>query len=315
MMDKKEKVYIVILNWNNAKDTIDCIKSLEKDDYPNYKVLIIDNASTDDSVKKIKEVCPNYKFILNKKNYGFAKGFNIGLKEAVRRGAAFVVALNNDVFVEKNFLAPLVKRAESDSKIGIIGPKVLDTRGKINSIGVKINFNNGEFPGIGSGEEDRGQFNQAKEVKAVGGCCLFIKSDLIKKIGGIPEDYFFYYEETDFCMRVRRAGFKIFVEPNSVVKHRIGGSSNPQVSSFSRYYMVRNSLIFMHKYAPRTKWIKFIVWATCKNMFYALKFFLISLFKKEGRRERNWSRAYFWGYLDFLRSRKGKAEYNWLAVK
>jgi hypothetical protein len=314
-MPDKKKVYVIVLNWNNAKDTIKCLKALKKDDYPNYKVLLVDNASTDDSVKKIKKIFPNYEFILNKKNYGFAKGFNIGLKEGIKRGAAYVVALNNDVFVEKNFLAPLVSLAETDPKIGLAGPKVLDTQGKINSIGVEVNLDKGVFPGIGSGEKDHGQFNKVKEVKAIGGCCLFIKSDLMKKIGGIPEDYFFYYEETDFCMKTRKAGFKIFVEPNSVVRHRIGGSSNPEEGTFSKYYMIRNRLIFMHKYAPRASWVKFIVRVTCKNTYYVLKFFLISLFKKEGKRERNWSRAHFWGYLDFLRSKKGRAEYNWLTNK
>src|SRR3989339_346256 len=120
----KPLVYILILNWNGKEDTLECLSSLKKIDYPNYKTIVIDNGSTDDSVKIINKKYPKIKIIENKKNLGYAEGNNVGIRYALKNKADYVLILNNDTIVDKKFLTELVKVGESNEKVGIVGPNV-----------------------------------------------------------------------------------------------------------------------------------------------------------------------------------------------
>ena len=312
-MSQKKFVYITILNWNGADDTIECLNSLEEDHYPNRKTLVIDNASTDDSVEKIRRAFPGVEIIKNEKNEGFARGFNLGIKKCLERGADYILPLSNDVNISGDFLEPLVQRFLSDKKIGIVSPKILSPDGTINALGVHIDYRRGHFPAIGRGTENKAI--KPQELEAMAGSCFLVSKELFNKIGLIPEDYFFYFEETDLCLRTRRAGYKIYLEPKSVVCHKGGASSNPEVSSFSRYYFTRNNLIMMKKFAPKKHWKRFML----SNSLFISKKIISStagiVFKGDAPRRLSWTKAYFWGYIDFWRGKKGQAKYPWLTVK
>lgn len=313
MLKEKKLVYIAILNWNGANDTIECLSALKKDRYPNRKTLVIDNASSDDSVEKIRRSFPEVEILENEKNEGFARGFNLGIKKCLDREADYVLVLNNDVNTSGDFLEPLVQRFLSDKKIGIVSPKILSPDGTINALGVRVDYRRGNFPAIGRGAENKEI--KPQELEAMAGSCFLVSKELFGKIGLIPEDYFFYFEETDLCLRTRRAGYKIYLEPKSTVIHKGGASSNPEVSSFSRYYFTRNNLIMMKKFAPKKHWKRFML---ANSLFVSKKIITSTaaiVFRGDAPRRLNWSKAYFWGYIDFWRGKKGRAKYPWLSVK
>jgi len=305
------RVSIIILNWNGWKDTIECLESLYRIDYPNYDVIVVDNGSQDDSIQKIKEYAkgkievnskffkynPNNKpikvfevneneakqgkfnrplyekfdvdrrmiLIKNKKNYGFTGGNNIGMKFALSvLNPDYVLLLNNDTVVEKDFLKELVKVAESDEKIGIVGPKIYyyDYNGRsdiIQSAGAKINLRTGANHIIGRYEIDVGQYDEAKEVDYVSGACLLVKSGVLKKVGLLDPEYFTYWEETDLCMRVKKAGYKILYAPQAKIWHKESVSWKKS-KPVRIYYLNRNKFLFIRKHTTQKQFIAFLIY-------------------------------------------------------
>ena len=116
------KVSIIVLNWNNYNDSAECLESLNNIDFPNCEIILVDNASEDGSAERLKMNYPNISLIKNHDNYGYAKGNNVGIKQALKNGADYVLLLNNDTVVDQHFLTPLVMDAEADNGIGIVGP-------------------------------------------------------------------------------------------------------------------------------------------------------------------------------------------------
>jgi hypothetical protein len=242
-------VYIIILNWNGYKDTIECLKSLLKIDYKNYKIILIDNASTNDSVKEIKSKFPNIKLLENLKNLGFSGGCNVGIRYALKHDADYILLLNNDTVVSKNFLSELVSVGETDEKIGILSPFIYlaDKPEVIWSSGLNFNFRN-SWPFIDKNKSkiDRGQFKNNRKVEFLTGCSMLIKKSVIDKIGLYKEEYFLYIEDMDYSLMAVKNDFSLYAIPSSKVWHKIGKSSDLIGKENVRYYFIRN-LIFFYK--------------------------------------------------------------------
>ena len=258
-MRKYPSVSIIILNWNGKKLLKDCLSSLFKlTDYPNYKVIVVDNGSTDGSVEYVKKHFPKADILALDKNYGFSKGNNEGIKYALKKyNPDYILLLNNDTeIIQKDWLTRMVEVAESDKKIGIVGCKLVYPDGRIQHAGVDV-FSLTHY---GWGEEDKGQWDEIKEVLAISGACFFIKRSLIKKIGLLDEIYSPYWgEETDFCMRAIRAGFKIVYVGHSTLIHREGFSIK-KVSDIKRFLITqRNELTFFLRYFPFSFFLKSIL--------------------------------------------------------
>jgi GT2 family glycosyltransferase len=204
----------------------------------------------------------NYHFILIKssENHGFAEGNNIGIRFALDYlDPDYILLLNNDTVVDVNFLDGMVKLAETDEKIGILGPKVYyyDKPDVINSAGVKMNWRLGIGKNIGIKEVDNGQFEDILELDSLIGACLLIKSSVFKKIGLMDGKFFLLLEETDFCFRARINDFKIIFFPKSKIYHKEGfsGKLNPA----SLYYRSRNRLFLIRKHQPVNKTIIYTI--------------------------------------------------------
>ena len=244
--EENPKVYIVILNWNNYQDTKECIESLEHVTYLNKEILIIDNGSTDGSDCKLKEKFPQHKIILNKKNLGFSAGCNVGIKYALEKNSDYVLLLNNDTIVDKNFLSELVKGISSDTKIGLIGGKIyyFDNRNKIWSAGGGIKRFTKKTYHFGDGKFDNKKFNVKRQVDFLSGCCLLVKRDVFETIGLLDPDYFMYYEDVDFCLRAKGKAYRIVYLPESVLWHKAGNSSS---KSFIDYYRMKNYFLLLKK--------------------------------------------------------------------
>ncbi|MHC2995246.1 MAG: glycosyltransferase family 2 protein [Candidatus Atribacteria bacterium] len=251
-------VYIVILNWNGWQDTAVCVESLLKISYPNYKILIVDNGSTDDSVKMLSEKFPNVEILQTGENLGYAGGNNRGIEKALANGAEYVFVLNNDTKVDKNFLHPLVDAMEEDKQIGITSGTVynFDPPHTIQYVGGYFNLYKGTSHAFAKNTIDRGQFNTSKEVSLPCGAAMLIRADILYKIGMINEMFFLFYEEVALSMMVKSAGYKITFTPGSKIYHKIGASGRKKYAQVS-YYTIRNRIWIERMYATKLQYFVF----------------------------------------------------------
>ncbi len=239
-------VSIVTVNYNHSETTIELLQSLSKVRYPNLEVIVVDNASPDDSPIRIKEALPNVILIENPINYGFAAGNNFGIMRA--RGK-YVLLLNNDTIVDENFLEPLVLKLEENPNIGAVSPKIrfyydpnlIQYAGftPINEITTR-NF------ALGYREYDKGQYNEDKATAYAHGAAMMVPMEVIKKVGMMSYTFFLYYEEADWCARIKRAGFEIHYVHNSLVFHKESVSTGKE-SPMKIYYQNRNRIVFMRR--------------------------------------------------------------------
>jgi len=258
-------ISIIILNWNGWKDSIKCLESLYQINYSNFNIILVDNASKDDSVKIIKDYAENKKLTLieNEKNYGFAEGNNIGIRYALKHlNPEYILLLNNDTIVNKDFLKELIKAGEKDMFIGILGPKIYhyDRPDIIWSAGCKISWKFARGIQIGTGEIDKGQYDEPKEVEYVSGSAFLIKKAVIDKIGLMDKNYFLYFEESDWTLRANRAGYKSLYVPASKVWHKVSQSGGGISKPTGLYYITRNRWIFMKKWANLSDYLIFIMY-------------------------------------------------------
>lgn len=292
------KVFIIILNWNNWSDTLECLESLKNNDYPNEQVVIIDNGSK----KKPQAPDSEIKIIYNKENLGFAGGNNVGIKYALEKGADYILLLNNDTLVKQDFLTKLVEAGESNKDFGLLGPKIYfaGQKEKIWFAGGQVNwlYNKGIMKGYN--EIDKGQYDlpAIQETEYITGCCLLIKRATIEKIGLMPEDYFLYYEDTDWSLAAQGVGFKCVFVPRAKIWHK-GSKSSIEGSPSYIYYHIRNGLILAQRFAPW--YVKLLVHL---NVGWRIKKQIIKLifFPKK----RTWAKYILLGIKDFYSGKRGK---------
>lgn len=224
---KCPKVSIIIVNWNGKEYLGACLTSVLDQTYPNYDVILVDNGSTDDSIEFVSEKYPEVKTIKLDKNHGFAKGNNIGIKEALKdeKNEKYIALLNNDTNVDKNWLSELVKAAETEnSKVGIYASKILKMdKLTIDSTGHVFKF--GMIVDRGHNKIDREQYDDKLDV--IGACaaaCLY-KREMLGEIGLFDESFFAYFEDADLSWRAYKNRWKARYVPTSVVYHKGGGTS------------------------------------------------------------------------------------------
>ena len=264
-------VYIILVNYNGYKDTIECVNSLKKISYKNYKIVVVDNASSDNSVEILMEELSNCMIIESKKNIGFAGGNNLGIKYALNHNADYIMLLNNDTIVESQFLNDMINSFNVNNKIGIVGCKIMYYPEK-NIIwygGGYIDWFKFIGTHYGMGQVDKGQYDNEKEIDFMTGCCMLIKREVFRKVGLLSEDYFMYFEDVDFCVKVKNAGFVIWYNSEAVIYHKVGLSSGGEESSFSIEWCTRNRLLFMDKYKNNVNKFSLIL---SKIFFYGTRF-------------------------------------------
>lgn len=255
------KVAIIILNWNGKEDTIECLESLHEITYPNYQILLVDNGSTDGSVKCFMERYPEIEIVENGKNLGFAEGNNVGIRRALERGVDYVLLLNNDTIVKPDFLDEMIELGKNDHSVGIIGPTVynfndLKNPNAVGCIGFRFNF------WLGGNPINVKDSSKSQKIDMLSGCCMLIKTEVLKRVGLLDTIYFFGWEDADFCFKVRNFGYKITPAKKGIIWHKIGASyggyyaDNPNVLTNG----IKNQLIFIDRYANVFQKIIFIIY-------------------------------------------------------
>jgi GT2 family glycosyltransferase len=242
----KPLVSIITVNFNQTEVTISLLKSLREITYKNIEVFVVDNASKENPYLKIKELFPEVKVILSKVNLGFAGGNNLAIEQAKGK---YMMFLNNDTEVKPDFLEPLVEVMEKDNHVGICSSKLIfytqpDTiqfAGSSPLHPIKI-----QSFAVGYGQKDSEKYSQTVETALAHGAAMLVRSEAISKAGKMPEEYFLYYEEIDWCERIKKEGFKIMFVPDSVVLHKESISIGKQ-SFIQVFYKTRNRILLARK--------------------------------------------------------------------
>jgi len=225
-------VYIIVLNWNGKDLTLDCLKSLIKVQYDNYKILVVDNGSIDDSVSAIKLRYPNIDILRIDSNIGYAAGNNAGFKHVKKVNPKYIIFLNNDTIVDENFIEPLVNPLIKNSNIGQTAPKIFYAidKNRIWYAGGKVNLWLGQIYHIGIRKKDSIKYSESQSIDYATGCCFCMSYQDFEEIGGFDEAFQMYGEDVDLSLRIRSYGKKILYAPNSIVWHEvsatIGGNLN-----------------------------------------------------------------------------------------
>jgi GT2 family glycosyltransferase len=296
-------VCTVVLNWNRREDTLDCLASLERMDYTNHEVIVVDNASGDGSAEAIAAAHPAVDVIQTGSNLGYAEGNNVGLREAMERGAEYVLVLNNDTVAESQMLTHLVAALEADEGIGAAGPTIYfhEAPDTIWSAGGRFDWRRGKPVLRGLRERDTGQFALVSEVDYLPGSAILMRRDTLAQVGGFESRYFMYYEDNDWCFRAGRRGFSVVHVPEARLWHKI--SLTRQFSApYISYYHARNRLLFLRTAgAGLGTWTRVLVFDLFRSL---ASWTLLRRHRgKRAQRDALWS-----GMWDYWRGRFGPYE-------
>ncbi len=297
--DDTPLVFVIVLHWQGSHYTRACLASLRALSYPNFKVLLVDNGSPDGSGKSIASQFPEVAFLATGENLGFSGGCNAGIKFCLDAGAEWIWLLNNDTRVDRDSLTTLMKVAQASPDAGALGGVVLSGGGD-------------EFAASGPGEIDfmraktyLRQLNSAgaESVKCqwLSGSNLLLRSKALKRTGLFDERYFLYFEDTDLCHRLTRAGWSCLLVPGARVEHAGGASTQGERSYWRAYYYTRNRLVFFLDHAGLLARLP----ALFSIAGHLVRHAIVLPFR--GQAGRNQLRAEMLGLKDYLCRRFGKA--------
>ena len=295
---KQPLIISVILNTNRRDDTLACLESLMLTRYPNMQTIVLDNNSADGSVAAIRNQFPAVQIINLKENLGYAGNNNVGIEEALRQGADWVLVLNEDVILDKDCIQKLIEVGESDPKIGIVGPLVyhFDEPTVIQSAGGMLG-KYWESIHLGKNEPDHGQYKEPHFVEWISGCAILVRRTAIEQAGMLDGGYFIYWEETEWCIRIGRAGWKIVHVPESKLWHKGVQKNYSPKPSFS-YYATRNHFVTLAKHnAPLV--------ARIYTWLQTIRTLVSWTIKPKWQHLREHRDAMWRGVLDFLRGQLG----------
>jgi len=268
-MNTHPLVSIITVNYNQVQHTCAFLESLRKISYPNIEIIVVDNHSAENPESILQTQYPEAKLILSKSNLGFAGGNNLGINMATGK---YLLFINNDTEVDAGFLEPLVSLFESNPKAGIASPKILyyNSDNIIQYVGCnKINPYTGRNKRIGYKEKDLGQYDTLRETELAHGAAMMVPRHVVDEAGVMPELFFLYYEELDWCESIKNCGYSIYAVPASKVFHKESMSVGKN-STLKTYYMTRNRLLFMRrntKGLTKVSWILFfLIFSIPKNI-------------------------------------------------
>ena len=251
-------VYCIVLNYNGRSVLGETLETLGAMTYPNFRVVVADNGSTDGSVALVKERFPRVEIIEIGGNLGVAGARNIAMKYAIDRGAAWIHHLDNDIRVHPGLLSELMKAAAADGRVGILGAKIY-YHAKPDLLwyaGGKVNYWSGMVTHRGIRRTDRGQYNREEDTGYVVGCSFLVGKHVIERVGPFDPIFTpFYTEDSDMCARALRAGFRVRYVPSAVLWHRVSTSSGGVITPKRVMLKIEYNLIYFRRYARWYHWL------------------------------------------------------------
>lgn len=266
------KVSIIIVNWNGKNDLIRCLESLRDSEYTNTELIVVDNGSTDGSLELLEKEFKEAQVVSLGKNVGRSEALNIGTKLSA---GELVLHLDNDIRIcDPALITKLVEKISSDSTIGVCGPMVLNMDSDIiQTMGAYVDLRSGTAIGAkGRNETDHGQFVEPFEVDYIVGCCIMFRRSILEKVGQYVSRYIVYYDETDLCLCVKKAGYRVVTDPRAKIMHRVSGSGS-NMGDFSLFHFMKNRLLFMRRHGGFIDWLFFIPQFIIKPMPYVSRRF------------------------------------------
>lgn len=257
-VQRGQSIAIIVLNWNGRDLTLDCLRSLEGITTPDLRIILVDNASSDGTAEAVRRrYHARVTLVENAENLGFAAGNNVGIRRALDDGADFILLLNNDTVVAEDFVDHLLGPMLADAAIGITAPKIYyaEPENQIWFAGGEISMWRGVAKHTGIREIDRGQHDTARDIDYATGCAFLVRRAVFERIGDLDPGYRAYFEDTDFCVRARRAGFRIRYVPAAHVWHRISASTGGQLSRQKASRKLASSRRFFLRYARPWHWL------------------------------------------------------------
>ena len=287
------KVGIVIVNYNGASYQNDAMKSLYESDFKDFKVVVVDSASSDNSIELLEKEYPEVVVLRQIENVGVARGNNIGIEYCKSIGTEYTLLMNNDIEMDSKMLGVLVEKANTDV---ITVPKIFyyEPHDMIWYGGGYFNWKRGNAPHIGMNEYDKGQCDEERFVEYSPTTCMLIHNSVFDRLGKIDERYFMYWDDTDWCVRVADAGLKILYVPTAIMWHKVSSSTGGMASKVKLYYMNRNKLYFLKKHS---KHISTLTWIrTYLRMYYLI---CVGFVKKNNNRIISKAIAHYRKGIDF----------------
>lgn len=286
-------VCIVILNWNGWRDTLECVESCRGLTWPNFRIVLVDNGSTNGSEERLRSQLPDVDVIQSGSNLGFAGGCNVGIRYALNSGADLVWLLNNDAVTDHEALTRLVEAMEGDASAGIAGSKIYyyDDPLRIWFAGGLWEKGRLRLRHRGAQQLDKGQFDRICEMGSVSGCSMLIRAAVIQAIGLMDESYFLYWEDVEWCARAAEHHYRVLFVPDSHIWHKVSASAGQR--SFSQYYYwTRNGFAFLRRYDPR-------------SIIFLVTYGLLSGFRCLAAGNARPLQGMVHGFIDFVRREKG----------
>ncbi len=269
------KIIVVVLNYSRPQETIECIASLKKSNYSNFEILIVDNASPDDSVKRICSEYPDIYVLTSQNNLGYAGGMNNGIRHALQYCPTYIMVINSDTLVDQDCLGLLVRELEADPLVAASSGVIYyqSDQKKIWYAGGDINYYRSSAFQRNGILDERNIINQQKSVTFLSGCAFLVRTSILKELGLFDERFFMYLEDTEFSERITRNNYKLSLVPQAKIYHRV--TIGP-LTPFTIYFNVRNRLLFVSisfnlfqkiigfSYLFIVFTLKFIVWKIIK---------------------------------------------------
>ncbi len=260
-------VAVVIVNWKRPQETLACLHSLTAGDYPAWEAIVVDNASGDDSVPRIRAAFPQVRVLVSEHNRGFAGGCNVGLVHALAAGYPYVFLLNNDAEVEPTALRRLVEAAEAHPRAGILSPLILYAGEK--RVWFAGAYRRRFLPGISmpAYRRQRSIPPHPRPIDYATGCAMLLRKEMLQEVGLLDESYFMYWEDLGLGERARRAGWQVLLIPTAVVQHRVSASTGEE-SPIKWYYLGRYLPTFYRRYYcwPRFSILVYATWVVVREV-------------------------------------------------
>jgi GT2 family glycosyltransferase len=287
----KPFISIITVNYNQVQVTCELLASIRKLNYEDVEVIVVDNGSTEDP-RVIENLYPEVNLIMSDRNLGFAGGNNLGIKVA---SGDYLFFVNNDTELNPDILEHMIARFEMDNDIGMVSPKIKyhSQPELIQYAGyTEINSSTGRNRTVGYKEKDNGQYDMARATYYGHGAAMMIKREILKDVGMMPEDFFLYYEELDWCEQIKRTGYKIYYEPKAEIYHKESISVG-KISPLKTYYMTRNRILFMKRNAS---WSNFLIFIFFFTFFSVPKSLLMYSLKREKEHLKAFTNGIHWHF-------------------